>query len=371
MSRDYWFDKKKERTDWENLIKKEKFSLKTSDPEAKNYDEATEMFLKGVRLARRGDLAAAAPLISCAYLLDGRSVNFARGLPPNTPPEKKDLILDYELLGALSQHNMNSISTGVLTMMLAQYLGSDPGHGQMIIGAAMSGIESLLQYIEDNPFVEDPKRAILGGCLTRTNLLRQRSSFHMAMGNRKKAMKDLTKALKIDENYTAGREARACVWAAAQLKDSKTIHAEFKRVVSEVHEDNRGLEVAYAWLAITTLDDPSLGNVEDAKRYFESSLKATIRRDEIYGKRQREQLPPVLEQAHLRFQRSVGGPEFHRDLLDMINSFRNTVSTEEGNSKHGQNKYSCVTCGAIAGKNTEKLLKCGRCKVVSYCSKEC
>ena len=106
MSRDYWFDKKRERTDWENLIKKEKFSLKTSDPEAKNYDEATQMFLKGVRHARRGDLSEAAPLIACAYLLDGRSVNFARGLPPNMPPEKKDLILDYELLGELSQHNM-------------------------------------------------------------------------------------------------------------------------------------------------------------------------------------------------------------------------------------------------------------------------
>ena len=100
-------------------------------------------------------------------------------------------------------------------------------------------------------------------------------------------------------------------------------------------------------------------------------MKATIRRDEIYGKRPKEKLPPVLEQAHLRFKNSVGGPEFHRDLLDMINSFRNATSTEGGESEHGRNKYSCVTCGAITGKNTEKLLKCGRCKVVSYCSKEC
>ena len=39
--------------------------------------------------------------------------------------------------------------------------------------------------------------------------VRSSSTFHMAMGTRKKAMKDLTKALKINEFYTMAREARA------------------------------------------------------------------------------------------------------------------------------------------------------------------
>ena len=38
---------------------------------------------------------------------------------------------------------------------------------------------------------------------------RSSSTFHLAMGTRKKAMKDLTKALKINEFYTMAREARA------------------------------------------------------------------------------------------------------------------------------------------------------------------
>ena len=49
---------------------------KTDDPEAKNYDEATDIFLSGVKLARNGDFEAACPQIACAYILDSRSINF-------------------------------------------------------------------------------------------------------------------------------------------------------------------------------------------------------------------------------------------------------------------------------------------------------
>ena len=365
MSREDWYDKKRQPIDWEKLGREDNYSSKTSDPEAKNYEEATEIFLKGIQLARSGDLGAACPQIAHAYLLDSRSVNFAVALPPGYPKERKAKILDYELLGRLAQHDIHSISTGVLSIMLAQFLGSDPEHGQMLIAVGMGCIETLLEYIENHPHVENPERGILGGCLTRTNLLRHRSTFHMAMGNRKKAIKDLTKALKIDEFYTLARDARACVWAAAQLKDYKTLHKEFKRIVSEVHEDNRGNEVSYAWLAITTLEDPSLGSIDDAKKYYEKCLRATNRMDQIYGKRGKEELPPALEDVHRRFQNCPGGLEFQRDLLDVINRIGNM------GEKKTRYKYSCVTCGATKGKDSINLMKCGRCKLVSYCSREC
>ena len=250
--------------------------------------------------------------------------------------------------------------------MVAQYLGSHPSLGQRIIANGLMCIEWLLGLIKNDPSIERPQRGILGGCFTRTTLLRLRSTLHMAMGNRKEAMKDLTQALKIDECYTPARVARACVWAAVQLKDPTIIHKEFKRIVREVHEDNRGNEVAYAWLAITTLEDPSLGSIDDAKRYYEKCLIATIRRDEIYGIRQKEVLPPVLDQVHVRFQDCPGGLDFQRDLFDVINGIGNL-----GEERSSNTKYSCVTCGATEAKENAKLMKCARCKLVSYCSKEC
>ena len=56
-------------------------ALSTSDPEAADHDEACELFLNGLRLARGGDLAAGVPQIACAYLLDSRSINFLLQLP--------------------------------------------------------------------------------------------------------------------------------------------------------------------------------------------------------------------------------------------------------------------------------------------------
>jgi tetratricopeptide (TPR) repeat protein len=367
MSREDWYDinKKKQRSDWENLGRKEKFSSKTSDPEAKNYDEATALFLNGVELARRGDFGAAAPQIACAYLLDSRGVNFTVALPPDLPKDKETKILEYELLLKLAAYDKESVSSRVLRIMTAQYLGSMPVEGQRIIANGIMCIKWLLGLIAQDPSIEKPERGILGGCLTRTNLLRLLSTLHMAMGNRKEAMKDLTKALEIDAFYSPARVARACVWAAIQLRDNKTIHKEFKRIVSEVHEDNRGNEVSYAWLAITTLEDPSLGSFDDAKRYYEKCLRATIRRDEIYGKRKKEVLPQVLEQAHIRFQNCPGGLEFQRDLRDVIDGIGNM-----GEQKPSK-KYSCVTCGVTKGKDSTNLMKCGRCKLVSYCSRDC
>jgi hypothetical protein len=35
-----------------------------------------------------------------------------------------------------------------------------------------------------------------------------------------------------------------------------------------------------------------------------------------------------------------------------------------------KNKFSCVTCGALQGSNGG-IMKCSRCRLVSYCSKDC
>ena len=138
--------------------------------------------------------------------------------------------------------------------------------------------------------------------------------------------------------------------------------------MGQLHEDNRGNGVAFGWLAITTLNDPSLGTIQDAKTYYELCLKATMRRDELYGKRTKEELPPVLDILHPNFQQHPEAVNFQRDLHHIIQGMGGTSVEEKGGL---ETKFSCVTCGALQGSNGG-IMKCSsRCRLVSYCSKDC
>lgn len=142
----------------------------------------------------------------------------------------------------------------------------------------------------------------------------------------------------------------------------------FHMAMGQLHEDNRGNGVAFGWLAITTLNDPSLGTIQDAKTYYELCLKATMRRDELYGKRTKEELPPVLDILHRNFQQHPEAVNFQRDLHHIIQGMGGTSVEEKGGL---ETKFSCVTCGALQGSNGG-IMKCSsRCRLVSYCSKDC
>jgi len=383
MSRQEWFEKaKRSGGDLDNLVGSGEHLLseKTDDPEARDYDEALILFMSGLKLGRRGDLEAAAPKIACAFLLNGRSISFIPKIPDNPADQKKkDKVLDLELLLALTsataetETETESYACSVLRIITGQFLGQNPEHGQALIASAMTAIERLLEIILNDPSIENPDNIILGGCLTRANLFFYRSSCHMAMGNRKRAIKDLSKCLKVDEFYTKAREARGYLWASYNLKDDQTIHGEFTRVASEFHPDNRGMEGVYAWLAITTLNDPSLGSVEDAKIHFNKCLRATIRKDELYGPTQRriDELPSCVQKAYTLFQQHPHhGRNRQRNLNEMIQGMRG-ISVDEYEEGMRKNKYICVKCGANRRPDGKMVMQCTRCKSVSYCSTKC
>ncbi len=350
-----------------SAFKHEPLGPRTNDPEALDLDEAYELFFNGVKLARAGDLAAGCAQIACAFLLDDRSINFVPDLPPGTPGDITLHVIDLQTLYKMISLDLNGFGSRVLRILLGIKLGSIPGDGQTMIAEAFRCIESLLSIIEMQPEVEDYNRGILGGCCTRKRLLYIRSTLHMSMGNQKNALKDLTKALKIDPNYTTARDARVCVWAGTNLKDNTTIHREYETIVSEYHPDNRGLNVAYAWLAITTFKDPKLGTYEKAKSYYEKSLKASSRYDAIYGKRKKEEEPPVLEQLKVQFASLHANPRALKSRKDL-----DSVQVEIQGDPTSKLKHSCLKCGNREKKDGGgKLMKCARCKSVSYCSREC
>ena len=208
----------------------------------------------------------------------------------------KALLLDLVDLVAITEHNNNIYCSTVLAIMLGELFGERPENKQTVIAHALFSIDNLLETIETHREneIENPGHGAVAGLLTCPFLLRMRSNFHGTMGNHKKAIKDLNKALKIDENYTKARQKRVNIWEAKDLKDAATIFAEYTRILNEVHEDNDNNDEIYASLAIIIMANPTLGTMDDAKMHYEKCLRAQMRRSELYGRRMKEDEPPVL-----------------------------------------------------------------------------
>jgi tetratricopeptide (TPR) repeat protein len=364
-------------TDWRQAFQHTPLKGRTTDPEALDFDEASGLFLNGIKLARRGDLKAAVAQVATAYLLDGRSINYYPVLP--VPEEARDIALDPKLLYDLSQNSDDSFGAMVLRIFAAGRLGSLPEDGQMYIATGMDAIDKLLKAITENPKLEErwENGGVLGGCMKRSTLLYLRSSLHMYMGNHNKAIKDLTKALEIDDKFLDAREARANLWASLKVKDYATIYPEFNQLVSEAHVDNRGNGNAYAWLAIMALGDPKLGTTAEAKQYYEKFLRATIRRDELYGRRTLEQQSPVLQLCRDQFANFTNGPpELRRarenlDAAYLLGKLEGLNVQQELVIDKSLRSHRCLNCGKMATDIGCRLSKCSRCKQVSYCSRDC
>ena len=86
-------------------------------------------------------------------------------LPSNLDAAKKNMVLDYELMGRLIKRDEESFAAMILMIMLAQYLGSQPKHGQTMIAQAMICIDRLYKALQENPHIESPENGVLGGCL--------------------------------------------------------------------------------------------------------------------------------------------------------------------------------------------------------------
>ncbi|GFH52501.1 hypothetical protein CTEN210_08977 [Chaetoceros tenuissimus] len=379
MSRKQWTNqmRTKSQVDVNNLHQYRHVPLapKTSDPEALNLDEASDIFQIGVKNARDGDLKAACPQIATAFLLDGRSVNFVPMLPPGSSEELQLLVVDAMLLYKLVELDHVGLGSNVIKVMLGQYLGHIPGEGQTMIAAAVKSIDWLIGVLEKQPFIEHPDSGILGGCLTRAVLYYLRSSFQMSLGNMKRAIKDLSSSLKCDPSYTRARDARASLWASNNMKNNGVVHREYLRIVKESHPDCRAMEVSYAWLALTTLRDPTLGTLAEAKEYYKKSIQASIRQQEIYGEKSYRE-PPSVSLLKSEFEKLRTDPTATkmREDLDKLAA----TKSESGDSVlkvmevvNEDKKHLCLTCGKQEQDDGSKLMKCARCKSVSYCSREC
>jgi hypothetical protein len=145
MSRENWHNLVTT-TGNEDVFQHRSLKGRTTDPEAMDFDEASDLFLQGLKLARRGDLKAGRAQIATAYLLDTRSINWVNVLPQDE--EARYMVLDLKLHCELTEGD--SYGAMVLRIMAANFLGNGP-EGQTLIGSAMKTIELLLEDIAQFP----------------------------------------------------------------------------------------------------------------------------------------------------------------------------------------------------------------------------
>ena len=96
-----------------------------------------------------------------------------------------------------------------------------------------------------------------------------------------------------------------------------------------------------------------------------------LRKDELYGPQRRiDQLPACVQRAHSLFQQLPTAVDNQRNLHDIIQGMKG-ISVDEYEEEIRKNKYMCVKCGANRKPDGGMVMKCSRCKSVSYCSAGC
>jgi hypothetical protein len=244
-------------------------------------------------------------------------------------------------------------------------------HQELITGAMLETTK-LLKSLEDNPSMEGAP-TVLEGCLNRPILHFRRSDICFPMENIKKAIKEQTAALKLNPNLTFIRAARAEIYCAMYWKEEEQRFQECKRVVDESHPDARHLTRMYGCMSVLVLGNPAIGTYADACMLKKKMVVHSSRMKNLYGEIEEQQQSRNADvQTRVR-QMFVFTEEelINRNFLDTVPTESLIIPLSQVPAREKKIKYFCMHCrkpDKIEGRN---LFKCGACKQVYYCSKEC
>ena len=140
--------------------------------------------------------------------------------------------------------------------------------------------------------------------------------------------------------------------------------------------------IIYAILAHTTFGDPRLGTyADDAMEWHTKSLQATNRMVELYGPGREPAANGILRHTRKWLKMLHDDPEnvvkkrkewdtsldmSPRDVGDYIDRYQHQYRRVDKSIRN-----TCINCGKHERMDGILLRKCGRCKRVYYCSKEC
>lgn len=352
--------------DWREGCNHIPLKTRTFDPEARDFDEAIEIFWSGVRCCRSGDLDQGSALLATSLLLDMRSFKFAVRLPEEA--EAAMFYVDHALMERLITNPLlqDSYSTAILKVFCPLVYGACHGEEQRSIAASLLAAERLIEFIQDEPSLENGP---LGGCMKQSKLHYVRSSLFMALGNHKSAATALAAAVKLEPRNVTVRSSLACLWAGLRMKDENALFQEFSRLAEYSHPDARHMSIVYGWLAHLTFLGPSLGTYSDAVQFWAKAKDASARHEELYGTSMMDNSIMKVVQQHVSdLEVDPSQVEARKSWDTAGNRSRYDATSQRGSS---DNHYSCVACSKRRTATGGPLLACARCKLVRYCSKEC
>ena len=360
-------------------------SAHTYDPYAYKFDLAKTTFFEGLHFARNGELLRGRFLICSAFVMDYKSVTYSVSpLPDDLDSDEHKQILDHGLLWKLADPSLgppsayNNLCANLMHVIRCPFLGwreSNVGKavllgdvGQFAAFVALKSVDSIIQWLEEWPINETSDNPFVG-LLKRTDFLVLRSNILTTLGNHKDAVESLNKALKIDKNHLWSRFNRARLWGLFQMKKSKKIFDEFVIVKSQIREDHIWCVDVYAWITICIMWDPAIASLGDAKLTYEKCLAAEIRHSVLYPNKEAYDSNPLIidtvKELMEDFLHSGAANEIglhHRAIVGFQQR-----QLDQNPDKRKQWRYVCCNCS----KHGCRLFGCAKCKIVSYCSKEC
>mmetsp|Transcript_1301 Transcript_1301/g.1589 ORF Transcript_1301/g.1589 Transcript_1301/m.1589 type:complete len:336 (-) Transcript_1301:538-1545(-) len=313
--------------------------------------------------------------------MDHKSVTYSTSpLPDDLNSDEYKQILDHGLLLKLSNHSLappsayNNLCLHLMHIIRCPFLGwreSNVGKipllgdiGQFAAFMALKSVDSIIQWLEECP-INETRDTPFVGMLKRTDFLVLRSNILTTLGNHKDAVESLNKALKIDKNHLWSRFNRARLWGLFMMKKSKKIFDEFVIVRSQIREDHIWSVDVYAWITLCIMWDPTIANQDVAKLTYEKCLAAEIRHSVLYPNKEAYDCTPLIidtvKETMEAFLQSGSVSMVGVQQRPRLDHF------DQNSDKRKQWRYLCSNCC----KNDCKLFACAKCKIVSYCSKEC
>ena len=267
-----------------------------------------------------------------------------------------------QLLGPDAQERFNALKStmdaadwfahGILRVLAANSANRF-GWSPVLYGDKIGILDRMISALEHDPELQS---SVPPSLRSLSHLYFLKAASFGQVGNAKDEDQALTAAVEADPMDRSLRFCRAMRWLSnARIAPADKL-AELRLVVDGAAQDNRDMETAHAALAMLLVANPSLGTAQEARGHWEQARRAGARIRRAHA----ADPPPtseLLRTARAHFEGGAGaGAGQLGPVLGMI---------QDGRSSE------CARCGRARNETGEALHRCGSCRRVWYCGRDC
>ncbi|KAI8364417.1 hypothetical protein BD560DRAFT_403104 [Blakeslea trispora] len=330
---------------------------KSTDPDAKNYRDAKELFRKGYELCmtvprsleddvlekHEEDIKTASETMVQAWLLDDRAA----------PMSERILILGQQYEKVLLKNIPEEQKEGFFvkeSLLFSAWI--------LLVGKQFKHCITTLTLAIDT-YDDLPARVFF-----------LRASCHLSLNKLRLGIKDLEKALEKDPKFAVAYFVLGSVYLSMENERENAIK-NYKLYIQNGHSDSN--ETVHALYALSVLVNFKKRKPE-AREYYEKAKKAEEHFKELYGAN--TGLSETKRNAILAHE----SPEEAERLINlyapkkqMDQRMQQLIQSGILNQSFPPNPKRCSHCAAthVKDKPESPLLACGACRSIWYCSRDC